>query len=276
MKRILCFSLVFLLFCLSGCKSMKKNKAADTTAAAGESAGAPVENAQDPAAPASAFASSASISSASAVKNTTTVPSVASEQSVSSGVAASAGDTLSKEEIGRLLVTANDLTLGWLNIGFTAKAHFDQNDSYDKLVNEYTIPYIRISGADYGSVEELKAAVARVYTAEAAEIFDGFIDSMYEMHDGKFYADSAIGQGGDTDGVRASVKILSQTANECRLQVDYFCDPTLGQSAGGYKAGDLIRSETLTLKKENDGWKFTSPVSIFGLYFNWYQLTWAE
>ncbi len=274
MKKAVCFALVLLLLSLSGCKSKKTDRAEETTAAAGESAGAPVENTQDTAAP--AVSSTAASTEGAASAPVSGIP-VDRQNADGQASAAPAIETLSKEELGRLVTAANDLTLGWLNMGFAAKDHFDQNDTYEKPVEEYTIPFIRISGADYSSVEELKAAVNRVYTADAAAIFDGFIGSMYEMHDGKLYADSAIGQGGDIGGVRAVLKVSSQSAEECRLQVDYICDNSVGGGVmDGYRQGDLVKSETLTLKKENGQWKFTGPVSIFGLYFNWYPLSWAD
>ena len=55
MKRTVCFVLVLLLLGCSGCKSAKTDRAEETTAAAGESAGAPVENTQENAAPAVAW-----------------------------------------------------------------------------------------------------------------------------------------------------------------------------------------------------------------------------
>ena len=277
MKKLFCVSLVLMLLLtgLSACKKKEQSASATTAADSGSPADASVVT-DEAAAPATlTTAAAAPQATQSAAPQTAENTGSATGETTSAAAQASAG-SLSKEEILQLIARANQLTIGWLDLGFEAKKYFDGSDTVDIEIEGYSVPFTALSGAPYASVDALKTAVHETYTAAASEIFDGFIPTMYRMKDGKFYAQSSLGQGDASDGCRVKIKLLSQSESECRLQLDHVYDPALGEILDNYQAGDTVRSETMVLQKENGAWKFTSPVSLFGLYFNWFSLEWES
>ena len=267
-KTYVILPLVFLLLC--GCGKISIQSQNETAAEVGGSAASATGTA-DAAAPATQASSRATPQQGKNGASTTAASASDGAGQTAVSDAAKAGTvTISKKEIEDMIVSANSFTLGWLHIGFEAKKYMDAGDTIQVQMDEYSIPYTCVSGAPYRSVDELKAAVQQFYAAEACEIFDGFIQSMYLMKDGKLYVQSTIGQSGGSGFAHGTVRLLSQTENECRLQLDETNDPSAdGQSSAS-------NSRTVTLINENGLWRFTAPVTLLGLYNGSYQLAWAE
>ena len=157
--------------------------------------------------------------------------------------AENAAGELTKEDVKRLLEEGTKMYSGWV-VGFVPT--LDQDDYYS-VGND---KYYRVTAGEYKTVDEIKAALHNCYTNACFEEFH--IDTLYQMKDGALYGYWLLGQGGDMSPEHVDVKILSQTENECSIRVVY----------DSVYANDW---ET-TIVKEDGKWKFRKPIDVFNGY----------
>ncbi|MBQ7962562.1 MAG: hypothetical protein IJ289_08165 [Clostridia bacterium] len=187
------------------------------------------------------------------VDETTTPHTSAPAETIAQSTTASSAQTentyITELEIISLYTESNKLFQGWLDHGWEAK-----NQDLNDYITVNNMRYNRLLSGRFSSVDELQIACSQYFESC---IYKTRITNNYQMHDGKFYANEGLGQGGADFYDSFTLYVEESTPDYCRFSIS--C----------YEGSTPSYTYENEIKKINDRWIFVNNFkSNYTLYFN--------
>lgn len=157
---------------------------------------------------------------------------------------------LTKNQIIKFFLSANDVYTGWLVPGLAVR--FDWNDILK--INGYA-EYARVLSNEYKSVSQLEKSFKKYFSEE---VYKEQFDSYYTMHNGKMYGIMGLGEGGDVMPVKYRFFLNEQTENYCKFTIRSYYEIA-------YEPHDAVYE----MKKVNGKWQFINNFTcMIGMYYD--------
>ncbi len=157
---------------------------------------------------------------------------------------------LTKNQIIKFFLSANDVYTGWLIPGLSVR--FDWNDILE--INGYA-EYARVLSNEYKSVSQLEKSFKKYFSEET---YKEQFDSYYTMSNGKLYGIIGLGEGGDVLPVKYRFFLNKQTENYCKFTIRSYYEIA-------YEPHDTVYE----MKKVNGKWQFINHFAcMVGMYYD--------